>query len=108
MTDAYGKPPEAAQVLIDLTDLRIAASMLQVSAIKLEGPDLIFRCDHPIALDPLLKDAPGRASIIDERTVYYRPPPSYLDPPSTLLAILRKLIVSRVREGYAPLTAATS
>jgi transcription-repair coupling factor (superfamily II helicase) len=99
MHDAYGDAPDSAQLLIDLTELRIAASILEVRAIKLEGPDLIFRTDHPMRLEPFLKDAPGRASIIDERTIYYRPPPNYLDPPATLLAILRKLLVTPVREG---------
>jgi transcription-repair coupling factor (superfamily II helicase) len=101
MVDAYGEPPAGAQALIDLTELRIAASHLEVRGLKLDGPDLIFRCEHPQNLDPYLKDAPGRASIIDERTVYYRPPANYLDPPSTLLAILRKMLVK-------PMMAATA
>ena len=99
ITDAYGQPPPQAQALIDLTELRIATSTLQVRALKLDGPDLIFRTDRPGKLDPLLKDAAGRTTVIDERTVYYRPPANYLDPPSTLVAVLRKLLVNPLRQA---------
>lgn len=99
LTDAYGEPPPPAQMLIDLTELRIAASTLQVRGIKLEGPDLIFRTEHPQRLDPLLKTAPGRASVIDNQTVYYRPPANYLAPPATLLAVLRKLLVAPAKRA---------
>jgi transcription-repair coupling factor (superfamily II helicase) len=102
MIDAYGEPPTGAQALIDLTELRIAASHLEVRVLKLDGPDLIFRCEHPRNLDPYLKDAPGRASVIDERTVYYRPPVKYLKPPSTLLAILRKMLVRPMTAALSP------
>src|SRR6185295_14936396 len=43
LTDAYGAPPPPAQLYIDLTELRVAAGMYGVEAIKLEGPDVIFR-----------------------------------------------------------------
>ncbi|MCE9592277.1 MAG: transcription-repair coupling factor [Planctomycetes bacterium] len=98
LTDAYGQPPPAAQALLDLTQIRIAAGTLGVAGIKLEGPDLIFRTKQPKKLDDVLRDAPGRASVIDENTVYYRPPPGYLEP-GTLAAVLRKLLVRPLREG---------
>ncbi len=99
LTDAYGEPPEQAQTLIDLTEIRIAASTLSVDKLKLEGPDLIFTLPNPAKLEPVFHDAPGRVSVIDQQTLYYRPPPSYLDPPSTLLAVLRKLLVRPIQNG---------
>jgi hypothetical protein len=39
--------------------------------------------------------------VVDEKTVYYRPPENYLDPPETLLAVLRKLLVRPHREREA-------
>ena len=100
LADAYGKPPAALVTLLDLTELRIAASTLGIEAIKLEGPDVIFRTPTPQTLEGLLRDAPGRASLIDPTTVYYRPPANYLEP-KTLLAVLRKLLVRPV-EKLAP------
>ncbi|MEX0775397.1 MAG: transcription-repair coupling factor [Phycisphaeraceae bacterium] len=96
MVEAYGKPPTQVEALLDLTEIRIAASTLDVAGIKLEGPDLIFRTTHPQRLDEILRDAPGRASLIDDRTVYWRPPANYLEPMETLLAVLRKLLVRPV------------
>ena len=97
LQDAYGKPPEATQRLIDLTEVRIAASTLLIDRIKLEGPDLIFTTAKPAKLNDIFKAAPGRATVLDERTIYWRPPENYLAPADTLLAVLRKLLVRRVR-----------
>ena len=97
MTEAYGKPPPQAQTLIDLTEIRIAASTHDIEAIKLDGPDIIFRTRHPQTLDALMKDAPGRVSLIDDRTVYFRPPPKFLEEPATILAVLRKILVRPLR-----------
>lgn len=103
---AYGEPPATARTLLELTELRIAATHLEIDSIKLDGPDLIFASRRSRHLDPLLKGAPGRASIIDDRTVYYRPPANYLNPTSTLLTVLRKLLVNPVRKGQAATAAA--
>jgi len=110
MTDAYGEMPEVVNNLVQLTELGIAASTYGVTAIKLEKPDVIFTVSEPAKLDELLAEAPGRVSIIDEQTVYYRPPENYLDPPTTLLAVLRKLLVRplREREQQAELSAVES
>jgi transcription-repair coupling factor (superfamily II helicase) len=98
MTDAYGQMPDTVDNLVQLTELRIAASTFGIDAIKLETPDVIFTVSDPTKLDQLLAQAPGRVSVIDEQTVYYRPPENYLDPPATLLAVLRKLLVRPLRE----------
>ncbi len=102
LTDAYGEPPPPAQVFIALAEIRLAAGTLRVKSIKLEGPDVIFRTDQPLVLDGIFTNAPGRMSLIDEKTIYFRPPPNYLEP-MTLAAVLRKLLVRPVRvreEGF--------
>jgi len=101
LTDAYGPPPPQAQAFIDLAELRVAATLLDVKKLKLEGPDLIFMTDHPQELEPVFEGAPGRVSVIDEQTVYYRPPANYLKPAETLLAVLRKLLVRNARERFS-------
>lgn len=92
LTNAYGDPPPPAQALLDLAQLRIAATLIGVEAIKLDGLDVIFRTARPQKLWPYLTGVPGRASVIDDRTVYWRPPPAYVEAP-TLLVVLRKLLV---------------
>ncbi len=99
LADAYGAPPASAKTLLELTELRIAASTLGINSIKLDKLDLIFRSTRIKRLEPILKDAPGRVTVIDQGTVYYRPPENHLDPPKTLVAILRKLLVTAARQG---------
>ena len=97
ITDAFGPPPPKAQDLLDLTELRIAASTLEIDTIRLDGPDLIFSTLKPQSVDPLLQGAPGRVTNVDGRTIFYRPPANYLEPP-TLIAVLRKLLVKPITQ----------
>ena len=101
LTDAYGKPPEQAQRFIDLAELRIGAALLGVERLQLEGPDLIFTIgslrDAAKKLESVFAGAPGRVTVLDEKTVYWRPPGNYLDEPGTMLAVLRKLLVRPLR-----------
>ncbi|MEM6553007.1 MAG: transcription-repair coupling factor [Planctomycetota bacterium] len=101
LTDAYGKPPAAAQSFIDLQELRVAASTHRLDLIKLETPDLIFSTEVPAHAAKLFADAPGRVTVLDEHQLYYRPPASYVEDPGTLLAVLRKLLVWPLRQPTA-------
>ncbi len=107
LTDAYGKPPPQAQTFIDITEVRIAAAALAVDKLQLEGPDLIFtlRAVGRAAanLQRVFTDAPGRLTVLDEKTLYWRPPARYIEAPDTLLAVLRKLLVRPVRSEAAVL-----
>ena len=111
LDDAYGKPPAAAQNFIDLTEVRVAASLHRIDKIQLEKPDLIFTTAATAAVAKLFHGAPGRATVLDARTLYYRPPVSYLENPATLMAVLRKLLVRPLRaqpqEKPTPTPAAT-
>ncbi|MEM9109023.1 MAG: transcription-repair coupling factor [Planctomycetota bacterium] len=102
LTDAYGKPPEQAQRFIDLAELRIAAAQLGIDRLQLEGPDLIFTVgslkDAAKKLERVFNGAPGRVTVLDGKTVYWRPPASYLEEPVTMLAVLQKLLVRPVRK----------
>ncbi|MCC7204443.1 MAG: transcription-repair coupling factor, partial [Phycisphaeraceae bacterium] len=106
LVDAYGQPPETVQALFDLAELRIAASSLGVRMIRLDGPDVILRSDDPWKVERAfvssLNGSPGRdnkgprvqgrVTVLDDKTVYYRPPANYLEFPETLLAVLRKAL----------------
>ncbi|MDP6153323.1 MAG: transcription-repair coupling factor [Phycisphaeraceae bacterium] len=95
LTQAYGKPPASTQMLISLAEIRIALSQLEVTSFRLEKKDLIFRMSAAQKLEPYLSDAPGRLSVVDAKTLYYRPPDeSYLEP-QALLAILRLMLLRK-------------
>ncbi|QDU71206.1 transcription-repair coupling factor [Mucisphaera calidilacus] len=99
LVEAYGDPPEQASRLLELAELRVAASRHGCRRIKLEEKDLIFTSDKAEELRGLFEEAPGRVSLVDDQTLYYRPPESYVSEPGTLLAVLRKLLVRPFREG---------
>jgi transcription-repair coupling factor (superfamily II helicase) len=107
LVDAYGPLPRQAQVLLALAEIRVALRELRVQSLKLDGPDLIFTTRHVQQLNPLLAGAPGSVRLVDTPTadavgtVYFRPPPGYLDNPETLLAVLRKLIVRPAQPAQA-------
>jgi len=106
LIDAYGKPPDAARTLIELTEIRLAASTHRVTSIQLEGPDVIFKTPGSGFTLPLEahfrgQGVIGRVSVIDGETLYYRPPANYLNPPATLLAVLRKLLVTPLKRATA-------
>ena len=101
LTDAFGNPPPKAQTAIDLAEIRVAGATLGIESIRVDGPDVIFKTPRPAKLDDTLRNAPGRVSVIDDNTIYFRPPPAYLEPP-TLLAVLRKLLVTPCRAAPQP------
>jgi transcription-repair coupling factor (superfamily II helicase) len=122
--DAYGMPPAALIRLVELAQLRLALSALQVRGVTIRDKDVIFFCKHrvPVAaalaarvetqsaaaatIRPLAPEQPGGLDM-----VYFRPPESYLEP-GTLLMVLRKRLgltpVHVAEEVESPAEAAPS
>ena len=98
LEDAYGPPPTTAKIFICLVEIRVAATLLSIDRIKLDGPDLIFKAKHASQLEKVFRNAAGRTSVIDCTTFYYRPPPNRLKPPDTLLMFLRKRLLATAQE----------
>jgi transcription-repair coupling factor (superfamily II helicase) len=104
LADAYGKLPERTTVLLELAQIRVGLAKRNVEALKLHERDLIFTTRDVQPLYEALADAPGSVRLVDPPTdgkpgnVFYRPPENYLDPPTTLLAVLRKLLVRPLRQ----------
>ncbi len=107
LTEAYGEVPEATGTLLAMARIRVALARMNVEALKLHERDLIFTTSHVQPLYEVLAEAPGSVRLVDPPidgkagTVFYRPPTNYLDPPETLLAVLRKLLVRPRRDGGA-------
>ena len=99
--DAYGDPPAVAQALIDVAEVRLGASLLGFEKIRLERPDVIFTAASASKLAWVFAEAPGRATVLDDKTLYWRPPANYLEDNATLLAVLRKLLVGPARARTA-------
>ena len=94
LVDAYGKVPEAVQTLLDQAQIRVLAGLFGVESIMLMGKDVIFTIRDWPAARPAFAHAAGSVRRPDERTVYWRPPPNYLEP-----ATLLRVLANQLRRG---------
>jgi len=91
LVDAFGRYPEVVGRLLELAEVRIRAAALGIRSIMRLGPDVVFAVQDLRRLEPAFATAPGSARAPDGKTLHWRPPPAYLEPP-TLLAMLRKYL----------------
>ncbi len=91
MKDAFGPIPPAATTLLELAEIRVLCHRWRIVSIIRTPPDLIFAVQDMHLVDALFSGAAGSVRIPDAETVFWRPPPAYLEP-ATLLAVLRKLL----------------
>ncbi|MHC4720467.1 MAG: TRCF domain-containing protein, partial [Planctomycetota bacterium] len=90
LADVYGPLPEQVNLLLELAELRIAASKKQIRSIVASGPDLVFKFSKEAdkSLDSLFAKTAGKARATDPKTVYFK---SYFEP-KTLINFLRKIL----------------
>ncbi len=105
LVQAYGQLAAATQRLLDLAELRTAASGLHVRAIALRGKDVLLRVPPAFAetVADQLRSGPGGVTVLPPREieesseVYFRPPESYLKDDAgkaILMALRNRLAVS--------------
>jgi len=91
LKDAFGEPPKQVAILAALTELRLLAGHFGVESIIRQPPDVILKLRDAQRVQQALAGAPGTLRIVDDSTLYFRPPPSYLEP-EVLLMVLRNLM----------------
>jgi len=101
LVDVYGPTPEEVKLLMDLAELRIAASKQDIKSIVASGQacpersrrDLIFSFekDAKSKANLLFKNISGKTRVTDPKTVYLRLPANYFEQ-KTLIAILRRTL----------------
>jgi len=96
LADVYGPVPEEVKLLLDLAELRVKASRLDIKSIVASGPDLIFSFaeDHGSKAKSLFSAVTGKVRISDSKTVYLRLAENYFEP-KTLINVLRKILGER-------------
>jgi hypothetical protein len=62
-----------------------------VESIIKQPPDVVMKLREAQRVQTALAGAPGSLRIVDEKTLYFRPPPGYLEP-EVLLMVLRNLM----------------
>jgi transcription-repair coupling factor (superfamily II helicase) len=93
LKDAFGEPPRPALILLALTELRLLAGIFGIESIIRKEPDVILTVRDALRAQAGLTGAPGRLTVVDEKTVYLRLPQGFLES-DTLLMILRNLLKS--------------
>jgi transcription-repair coupling factor (superfamily II helicase) len=91
LKDAFGEPPKPMMVFVALTELRLLAGHYGVESIIKQAPDAILKLRDAQRVQTALVGAPGSLRVVDETTLYFRPPPGYLEP-EVLLMVLRNLM----------------
>lgn len=90
-TDAFGEPPRQVEMLFALTELRLLAGHFGIESIIRQEPDVVLKVTDAAAAQLGLHGAPGTLRVVDEKSIYFRPPAAYLEP-DTLLVVLRNLL----------------
>jgi transcription-repair coupling factor (superfamily II helicase) len=93
LADVYGPVPEEVRLLLDLAQMRIKASRLEIKSIVASGLDLIFSFteDHGRNAESLFSRVSGKVRISDPKTAYLRLSENYFEP-RTLISVLRKIL----------------
>ncbi|HLL89127.1 MAG TPA: transcription-repair coupling factor, partial [Tepidisphaeraceae bacterium] len=91
MKDAFGDPPRLAIVLFALTELRLLGQMFGIDSVIKKDPDIVLTVRDAAAAQVALTGAPGTLRVIDDKTIYLRMPPTYMEP-ETCLMVLRNLV----------------
>jgi transcription-repair coupling factor (superfamily II helicase) len=89
--DAFGEPPRQAIILFALTELRLLSSIFGIESLIKKEPDVILTVTDAAKAQTALHGAPGSVRLIDEKTVYLRMPPTFLEP-ETCLMVLKNLM----------------
>jgi len=94
LTDAYGDYPEPVGRLLQLAEVRVRAGQWGIRSIVVRRPDVVFSVEDHRRLEPVFAEAPGTARMPDAKTIHWRLPDSYLEPP-TLLRVLCKYLATQ-------------
>ncbi len=101
ITDAFGEPPRQVIVLFALTELRLLAGHFGIDKIIKKEPDVVFNVADAQRASFAMTGAPGRLTVVDEKTVYLRMPPTFLEPDTLLLAMCNLMRNARKKETEA-------
>ncbi len=102
VTDAYGELPRQAVVLFALTELRLLSGHFGISGIVKKDPDVVLTVSDAKRASFALTGAPGRITVVDEKTVYLRMPPVFNESETLLLALTNLMRAAKKKEIPPP------
>ncbi len=93
MEDAFGEAPRQVLVYFAITELRLLAGLYGIDSMIRQGPDIVLTVRDATKAQHALHGAPGSLRVIDEKTVYLRMPPTFMEPEACLM-VLRNLMLA--------------
>ncbi len=102
--DAFGEPPRQAIIMFALTELRLLSALFGIDSIIKKDPDVVMTVRDAGKAQIALHGAPGTVRVIDEKTIYLRMPPTFLES-ETCLMVLKNLMrpaYDRQQRGEPP------
>jgi transcription-repair coupling factor (superfamily II helicase) len=104
LQDAFGEPPRPVILLLAMTELKLLAGLFGIDSIIRKEPDIVLTVRDAARAQLGLTGAPGTLRVIDEKTVYLRMPPSFMEG-DMILMVLRNLLKAayeREQRGEPP------
>lgn len=108
ITDAFGEPPRQVILLFALTELRLLSGHFGIDKIIRKDPDVVFHVENAQRASFALTGAPGRLTVVDERTVYLRMPPTFMEADTLLLALCNLMRNARKKEEQTQIPSLTT
>jgi transcription-repair coupling factor (superfamily II helicase) len=104
LKDAFGDPPRQAVVLMAMTELRLLSGHYGIESIIKKDPDVVLTVTDAMKAQVALVGAPGRISVIDEKTIYLRMPAGFMESDALLMTLknLMRQAYDREQRGEAP------
>jgi transcription-repair coupling factor (superfamily II helicase) len=95
LTDVYGAVPAEVKLVLEMAELRIAASKLNIKSIAISGHSLVFSFvkEAKKQAESLFTKVRGEVRVADPKTVYLHLPANYFES-RTLINVLRKILRS--------------
>jgi transcription-repair coupling factor (superfamily II helicase) len=99
LTDVYGAVPEEVELLLELAELRIAASKHDIKSVVTSGQNVVFSFakEASAKAKSLFANTKGKIRIYDPKTAYLHLEPNYFEP-RTLITILQKILMEKSNE----------
>ena len=91
LEDAYGPVPPQVDTLMDAAEIRVRAAAAGIDSIIRMDPDIVFSVCDMAAAAGVFEGAAGTVRLVDEKTVYWRPPKACMETPTLLRVLLKRL-----------------
>ena len=91
LMDVYGAVPDQVETLLDLAEIRHLAAGAGIDSIIRHDPDIIFSVRDFKTAEPVFQGAVGTVRLPDDHTAHWRLPSNYLEHPSLLRIMLKRL-----------------